>query len=480
MMTVAINPVLNNLDPLKAYNYHHFILIQCLFDTLVNLNETGDITSAIVKKWEISPDGLEYIFELKKDAKFHDGSLIHSEDVIFSLSRHLWPESNSVVKYYLESIEGPKGLIDGKNIVGVTEVTPSKFKIKLSKITPSFLYILTMPSFSIVSKNAYDKDKKIIGSGRMTLEQSGDSVELKSWHEYSGDRPKLEKIKIVEFTDSEMIAEQIKSGKIDMVIGLSTAAAESVKLENIKQDTIKSLVYSHLFYNMKKTAIFSNEDFRKDLTALLQNIAKKVSEKSFFLEFLPTYFPKGIMPKEYYEIKKNEIALDLFAEKWGKNLNKEPLTFVLVKSVYPTVFFDELQEAFDKMKIKIDIKKVKSKEYAAHLKSHDYDVISGLYMGNFPDPDGFIEPIIQGNDSSYGVMPIQEELKRIDDVNKIKTKYDRLTGYAKLFRKVEGKFYFAPMFRDKIPLLYKVGLEISGSDYRYESELWKMFWKDEK
>lgn len=183
------------------------------------------------------------------------------------------------------------------------------------------------------------------------------------------------------------------------------------------------------------------------------------------------------MPPSYYERKLKMITEKDFATKWKKSLEKEPINIVLLENVYPSDFINRLEQTFDKNKLSIKVKKIKS-GYTQILESRDYDVVTGLYMGNFPDPDGFIEPLKQGQKYSFGVIPITDDLKKITDINAIEDKYDRLKKYSDLFLKIEKDNLFAPLFKDKIPLIYNKKLNVTNSAYRYESELWKIFWRD--
>ena len=42
---------------------------------------------AVAKSWTISPDGLIYSFEIDPTARFHDGSPITADDVVYSFRR---------------------------------------------------------------------------------------------------------------------------------------------------------------------------------------------------------------------------------------------------------------------------------------------------------------------------------------------------------------------------------------------------------
>jgi ABC-type oligopeptide transport system substrate-binding subunit len=476
MITVAINQFKNELDPVKAYNFHQFILIQCVMDTMLHLDEAGNISSEVIKKWDVSNDRKTYTFEIDSKFKFHNDESITSSDVAYSLSRHLWESSGSIVKQYLEQIEGFSSLREGQFPKGIKIISDYKFSITLKRPSPSFLYALTMPSFSIISSKEMKKGN-LVSSGRMTLAPNKEKgYTLTAWGKYVGKRPQLEEIKLVEFVDSKTVAKKVEKGEVDLAIGLSTDVAASIKSDNIVKDTVKTLSYNHLFYNTRKK-IFKDSNFRADLTAILQTIAKESAKNTDFLDFQPYYFPKGIMPPSYYERKLKAISEIDFAKKWKKSLDQESITIVLLENVYPSAFIDNLEKTFEKNKLNIKIKKIKT-GYTQSLENRDYDVVTGLYMGNFPDPDGFIEPLKQGQKYSYGVMPITDDLTKITDINAIEDKYDRLKKYSELFLKIEENNFFAPLFKDKIPLIYNKKLRVTNSAYRYESELWKIFWRD--
>jgi peptide/nickel transport system substrate-binding protein len=54
-----------------------------LFDPLVGVTPEGKLSTdlGLANKWEMSPDGLTWMFYLRKGVKFHDGAELTAKDV---------------------------------------------------------------------------------------------------------------------------------------------------------------------------------------------------------------------------------------------------------------------------------------------------------------------------------------------------------------------------------------------------------------
>ncbi|RME82033.1 MAG: ABC transporter substrate-binding protein [Planctomycetota bacterium] len=84
------------LDPSHATDGETFYATTQVYDTLVQFKYgTTELEPGLAEKWEISPDGLEYTFHLRKGILFHKTSYFPkkveftADDVIFSLGRQL-------------------------------------------------------------------------------------------------------------------------------------------------------------------------------------------------------------------------------------------------------------------------------------------------------------------------------------------------------------------------------------------------------
>jgi len=62
-----------------------YLRMHFIFDTLVWKNETSDIIPLLAENWEYIPEEEVYIFNLVKNAKWHDGEPVRANDVAFTI-----------------------------------------------------------------------------------------------------------------------------------------------------------------------------------------------------------------------------------------------------------------------------------------------------------------------------------------------------------------------------------------------------------
>lgn len=74
-----INPIL------CQYNQVDRDLCSLIFDGLTKLNERGEVVPDLAQSWDISDDGLVYVFHLRRDVLWHDEVPFSSDDVVFTV-----------------------------------------------------------------------------------------------------------------------------------------------------------------------------------------------------------------------------------------------------------------------------------------------------------------------------------------------------------------------------------------------------------
>jgi oligopeptide transport system substrate-binding protein len=98
-----------SLDPHVPTGQPEARVLMAFYDGLVEYHpKTMEPIPAIAESWEVSPDGSEYTFHLRRNAKFSNGDPITAKDFVYSLRRALDPElaaQNAYLAYYIKYAE---------------------------------------------------------------------------------------------------------------------------------------------------------------------------------------------------------------------------------------------------------------------------------------------------------------------------------------------------------------------------------------
>src|SRR6185312_14197870 len=93
----------NDPDPRSAIAWPNIQLCMALFDRLVEQWPERTIVPNLAERWEISDDGLRYVFHLRDGLTWSDGSPLTAHDVEFGIKRVLNPDApgSSVAIYFV-------------------------------------------------------------------------------------------------------------------------------------------------------------------------------------------------------------------------------------------------------------------------------------------------------------------------------------------------------------------------------------------
>lgn len=134
-----------------------------LYEGLVR-EQDGAFVGALAESYTVSEDGLDYIFTLRPNVSFHDGSSLNADAVMANFNRWFDPEDpnrgDGDYAAWVSSFGGFKGELkeDGKPkswVDGMEKVDEFNVIIHLNAPDPDLLKKLTDPAFFIVSPAAF-------------------------------------------------------------------------------------------------------------------------------------------------------------------------------------------------------------------------------------------------------------------------------------------------------------------------------------
>jgi peptide/nickel transport system substrate-binding protein len=284
-----------------------------IFDGLVTYDDNLKPLPQLATSWEVSPDGLEYRFQLRDGVKWHDGKPFTSADVAFSILR-------------LKQAH-PRGRGTFANVENVETPDPTTAIIKLSKPSP-FLLIALGPSESpMVPRHLYENADPAappgpqlhIGTGPFVLKEwvRGSHAVLERNPDY-WDRPKpyLDRVVIRFMPDAAARSAAFEAGDLDLG-GL--APVPLADMDRFKSDPrfvvdTRSFAYSgnqnQLLFNLDSEPM-KNRKLREavahalDLDAIVATV--------FYGYALPSPSPVSVALITFYnpEVKARKFDLEL-------------------------------------------------------------------------------------------------------------------------------------------------------------------------
>lgn len=146
-----------------------------VLDGLVSLDENHTVVPWLAEKWSVSPDQLTWVFTLKKDVSFTDGTPVDAAAVAYNFDYWLGG-GNSTAKVWLEGYYASASAIDAQTV-----------QINLSQPYPRLVDNLTQGYFGIQSQKALTTRSKEqncespIGSGAFVVDKwnRGEDILLK-------------------------------------------------------------------------------------------------------------------------------------------------------------------------------------------------------------------------------------------------------------------------------------------------------------
>jgi peptide/nickel transport system substrate-binding protein len=129
--TVGVASAPRSMDIAHANDYPSERAISAAFDRVVALDADGKVIPWIAESWT-SPNPTTYVFKIRPNVKFWDGTVLTSKDVAFSLSRHLNKDLGSEVAGMFEAVTSAEAT--DASTVTVTLKAPSSGFLQSSAI----------------------------------------------------------------------------------------------------------------------------------------------------------------------------------------------------------------------------------------------------------------------------------------------------------------------------------------------------------
>ena len=333
------------------------------YESLVYYNGS-DFEPLLAESWEISPDGLEYVFHLKDGVSFHNGAELTADDVVFSLE---------------QAKASPSWVAETASISAIEATDDRTVKVTLSETYAPFM--LSVASKVCIINKAYteeggeDSYSQPVGTGpyRFVDRVMGSEFNLEAFEDWHGGEVPIQHATYKVIAEASSAVMSLESGDIDLTYTMPSISVASLKENSaITVSEVPTQGSGYLVYNLE-VAPFNDLNFRKALgyavdrdtiiTAALDGIGTKST--SVWGPTTVGYTGNYTWPEYDMEQAKEYLAQSSY--------NGEPIQFIVGNETYKRLAV-VVQESLNQLGITTEIEMMESNAWITDMKNGNYQM----------------------------------------------------------------------------------------------------------
>lgn len=371
------------LDPHKVPAHASVRIYTKIYDSLVKTDKDMNYVPNLAESWE-TPDDTTYIFNLRKNVKFHNGRQMTADDVKYSFERILNPDTASIAKSYFEKIKE------------INVIDESTIEFKLSEPYAPFMSYMSSSYAAVVPKEVVEENGDLMqvacGTGPFMLAEwvPDNSITLKKNPDYFMEgQPKLDSLVYNVMVDESSRVAALRTGAIHVTTLSPQTLPLLKKNEEVVIKSYQSNNYTFLGFNLNVEP-FNNPKVRRAMSLAVDRdeMAKTIfSGDAVVTGPVPTALGKWSIDPTQNELYKQDIeeAKKLLAEAGYPDGFEMKITAL---GGYADIVgtAQVLQQQLEKIGIKSEIEQLEIGQYVAAWKKCDHQVMAGR-NGAGSDPD---------------------------------------------------------------------------------------------
>lgn len=405
-----------SFDPATLSAWDQTIVAANLLEGLVRLNPEGtDIEPGIAEDWSVSEDGLVWTFNLRDNAKFHNGRDVVAQDFKYSFERVANPDTASPAAWMLNKLVGfdeyQAGTAD--EITGIKVVDDHTLELTLAEPYAPFISILSSNSLAVVPQEEVEKwgddfGQHVVAAGPFTLGQWNFNQDLtvNAFEDYWAGRPYLDGVKFRVINDENTRIVEFDAGTLD-IAWITPAHYDRLTTDPTYADCIGkayTLHTSFLVFNMEKEPFASNKALREavlcalDTQAVIDMLQNRASVANTLLPegMLGAVESTGIPP---YDVEKAKALMaeagypdgldgtfGVITPPWNNNIK--------ILEIY--------QQNLKEIGINIEIEPIENSAYNEAIRSGDFEIAWANIVAGYPDPDAMFYPLFHSDNIGSG------------------------------------------------------------------------------
>lgn len=278
MLRVDIGGDVTSFDPQKMVDLYTFRVLSDLDEGLIDMDQANRPIPGMAQSWHISADGKTYLFQLRKDLYFSDGTPLRAEDFVYSWQRLADPKT-AAYTFVIDHLVNAEAIFAGKlapSKLGVKALSDYVLEVKLATPDPAFLAKCTTLFTTAVPRHTIEQygeswstPQHLVSTGAYALTDrvvNGPIFTTKNLYFYQANQVEIPQVIFTPYVDRNAALAAYKSGSIDIsgdvpVDQYSTLIKQyPSELHTVKMEGIA-------FYSLNtQLAALQNRDLRQALS----------------------------------------------------------------------------------------------------------------------------------------------------------------------------------------------------------------------
>ena len=404
-----------DLDPQLVTSPAEQTVIAALFEGLVR-EDAQDLhpVPGVAASWQVSPDGLQYVFHLRPDAKWSDGRDVTAADFVASWHRMLTPSlaaENASLLYVLQGAESyHRGASTDFSTVGVAALDPHTLRVTLEHPAAYFLSLLchmawmpvplpTIAAHGAVGQrgNPWTKAGTLVGNGPFTLQswQPDRAIVVKKSPSYwDAAHVRLQAIHFYPIDSVDSEEREFRAGQLHLTDALPVSKVESYRRDSPGLLRIDPYWATYFYRINTRRPFLSDARVRRALALAVDR--KAIAEKllrggqapagAFTPPGMAGYAPGELLPTDFAAAR---ALLTAAGYPGGAGLPTFHLS--LNNSENHRLVAEAVQQGWlRELGVHVELLSQENKTMLAARRTGDYELMRSDWVADYPDPSTFL------------------------------------------------------------------------------------------
>lgn len=412
-IVISLGSEPNSLDPAISLTTDARSYITCMFEGLLNLDESGNLIDGAADEWSANSTNTEYKFHIREDAHWSNGEKLVAEDFLYAWLRVLAPETASgwaSFLYYIKNAAAYNagectaeevGVIAEDNYLTVKMESPCAFFASMTAIQPYFpVYAKSIEENGAAWSNHANS---LISNGAFKLKQwnHDNNIVIES-NKYYWDRDKIKtnEIRFDLLENASVAINAYEAGQLFYLENILTVN-EMAQIDDVEVDDYTVTKFLSLNFRREK---FFDKRVREAITIALdrEQLSVLIGDGATPLcSFIPYGFTNstlqmdfrkdGISPEKYVQ-STAELgrARELLLQAGYSNSNQLELDYLTNTSSQNVALAEIVKSQLSKVGIKVNIIALESKVFNDRRVLRDFDIVASSWAAEYPDISSYL------------------------------------------------------------------------------------------